>query len=332
MSQFTDYTHLLALLKQAYGLEFTAINPPQSGYRNLNYKLLTKTGAAYNLIIYKQEPEILQRIKQANYVSDHLSAAGFSTRATITAVNSQKLLVLNSGQAKRYACLYNFLPGETIPWEGYTQKHIKLLGQTLGALHHTLAKLKLPAGYTAARTELNNQLAQLEMYFKQSGVIKAMRIKLGLQLEGNLYPGLSHLLNSASLKQKPLALHLDFVRSNILFSGRGESLHISGILDFEKTAQGPVVLDLARSLAFLIVDCKYKPEVKVRKYFLQSGYVKRGGGSLPPESQLNAWLDYFWLYDFYKFLRHNPYESLRENEHYQRTVKKLLEQRLVVPV
>ena len=109
---------------------------------------------------------------------------------------------------------------------------------------------------------------------------------------------------------------MDFVRGNILFDGSD----ITGILDFEKTAMGHNFVDIARTLAFLMVDCKFKTVDKVVKYFLYSGYHKRGQmKDVGDKAILNQLIEMFLVYDFYKFLRHNPYESLHLNEHYVRT-------------
>ncbi len=127
---------------------------------------------------------------------------------------------------------------------------------------------------------------------------------------------------------------MDFVRGNILFKGS----KICGILDFEKAGYGIKLLDIARTLAFLLVDCKYKNEVKIRKYFLQSGYIKRGGADFNRRiintadkklDLLEELVNTFLIYDFYKFLRHNPYEFLHQNEHFIRTKKYLLERGVI---
>ncbi len=44
---------------------------------------------------------------------------------------------------------------------------------------------------------------------------------------------------------------------------------------------------------------------------------------------LEVLVDLFLFYDFYKFLRHNPYESLTDNEHFIRTKAILLRQGLI---
>ena len=147
----------------------------------------------------------------------------------------------------------------------------------------------------------------MEKYFADDGVHDAMAGKLGLAIFDvtRIRPALTESINLPAQ-----ALHMDFVRGNILFDGHDTSLKISGVLDFEKTAWGPIVFDIARTLAFLIVDCKYKDEANVRKYFLHSGYNKRGGNHFTPTPLLEVLVDFFLLHDFYKFLRHNPYDSL----------------------
>jgi Ser/Thr protein kinase RdoA (MazF antagonist) len=103
-----------------------------------------------------------------------------------------------------------------------------------------------------------------------------------------------------------------------------KSLVIGGILDFEKAAIGPTVLDLARTLAFLIVDCKYKPPHQIIRYFINSGYCKRGNQPLPDMKLLTTLVGMFLCLDLYQFLLHNPYESLEENEHFVRTKKMIV--------
>jgi hypothetical protein len=82
---------------------------------------------------------------------------------------------------------------------------------------------------------------------------------------------------------------------------------------------GSPLIDLARTYAFLLVDCP-KPEAKITKYFLNSGYIKYGESQLPllPNIFYNL-TNFFLIFDFYKFLSHNPYESLEQNYHFCRT-------------
>lgn len=311
---------------QKLGWEVIQVDQPQKGYRNQSYKLTTKDGDALNLIIYKQEEGIIARIKRANLISDALANRGYATREAKT-----PLLVVKAGEGKpRYACIYNYLPGETIPWEAYTQKHLKVMGEALSNMHKSILEIGSEyfnnAGYPDAVAELDILLGVMTCYFSEAGVISAMQKKLALRFSNRLsLEGFSKLLIQLRTETPASVLHLDFVRSNVLFTATTSGPKISGILDFEKAAYGPQIIDIARTLAFLIVDCKYKPEQKVRKYFLHSGYNKRGSQDLPNLRLLDNLLLFFWAHDFYKFLCHNPYESLAENEHYQRTIALLLE-------
>jgi Ser/Thr protein kinase RdoA (MazF antagonist) len=111
---------------------------------------------------------------------------------------------------------------------------------------------------------------------------------------------------------------------------QNQKAKISGILDFEKASWGPPIFDIARTLAFLIVDCKYKPEPKVRKYFLHSGYNKRGDSNFTHTKVFEQLVDFFLVHDFYKFLKHNPYETLEQNEHFVRTRDFLLKRNILI--
>jgi Ser/Thr protein kinase RdoA (MazF antagonist) len=188
---------------------------------------------------------------------------------------------------------------------------------------------------------IDENLALLErmlQYFLQPGVRKAMAQKLGIALDDGPFIAGRIMHEIARKESGAQALHMDFVRGNVLFSDewtgdqswialqdRWEPPFVSGIIDFEKAAWGLPVFDIARSLAFLLVDCKYKQPHKVVKYFVQSGYQKRGGQPLDTGGGghqlefLKPLVRFYLLHDFYKFLKHNPYESLPQNEHFVRT-------------
>src|SRR5262245_62165552 len=68
---------------QKYGLAYTRVLPPQKGYRNQSYPVVLADGTMANLILYKSESGILDKIKAANSVSDFLAGKGFPTRQTI---------------------------------------------------------------------------------------------------------------------------------------------------------------------------------------------------------------------------------------------------------
>ncbi|MEI6462783.1 MAG: hypothetical protein WCO33_03920 [bacterium] len=237
--------------------------------------------------------------------------------------------------------IFNYVLGSTIPWEGYEMNHLKLLGLAMSNLHFELKELdtKLTDGIEVQV----GQVYEMQKYFADRGVVKALEDKLSIKLNTNLE---KYIKLFEEIKKQPIqTIHLDLVRGNILFATKDEiknedskifltidnELFLTGILDFEKVALGPRILDIARTLAFLIVDCKYKEEGKIRKYFLESGYNKRGKMKLPEMKYLSDLMEYFWLYDFFKFLYYTPYESLLDNEHFKRTLKELMKRDLILP-
>ncbi len=347
---------ILQRVLAAYGLGAAKAGPPQKGYRNTSYCLTLPGGEQRNLIFYKSEPGMLERIRRTNAVSDFAAAAGLPARRS-----RGKIMELKSPSRTRYAALYTYLPGNTIAWEAYTKHHLKELGKHLGLLHTVLAAYpgrraahhgRLPA----VTDEYSAILARMEAYFQNPDVHQAMQQKLHLQPNSAAFKRCQTLLHACARMPGRQALHMDFVRGNILFEStaagsqgnankdespqrRGtesdktqrERPRITGILDFEKTAYGHPLVDLARTLAFLYVDCKYKTPAEVRRYFLRSGYLKRGGRQLPSATYplLEQLVSLFLLHDFYKFLRHNPYESLTQNEHFLRTKDILIARKLV---
>ncbi|HVI69244.1 MAG TPA: phosphotransferase [Magnetospirillaceae bacterium] len=304
---------VVARILDAYSVDFLAIAAAQKGYRNSSFAVKTAHGTL-NVILYKTEAGMAERIQRANFVGDFLAHRGLPARQTY----SSRIIRLRGTALTKYAAIYHYLPGDTIPWEAYTMKHIKALGEAMGKMHAVLRNFSgtLPG----ATDELKALHARMRRYFSDIHVSRAMWQKLSLIISKHTFDKLP-----VSLHLKNQALHLDFVRGNILFQGA----KITGILDFEKTARGPVEYDLARTLAFLFVDCKYKTEPKIRKYFLQSGYIKRGGGVIVDAGLLERLVSFFLLHDFYKFLRHNPYEALQRNEHFMRTRLVLLQRGLL---
>jgi Ser/Thr protein kinase RdoA (MazF antagonist) len=302
----------------AYGVNHNDVLPPQKGYRNTSYPITTTQGTI-NAILYKSEPGILPKIYNANRVGNFLASSGLPARRTF----DPRVIQLKAGQRVKYACLYTYLPGHTIPWEAYTKDHIKNLGASMSAMHAALAACDV-TGLPSVVDEQQAVHDRMHRYFSDANVLRALRSKLNLHLIPTDYTRLLGLCRSLPAQ----TLHMDFVRSNILFNGKA----ISGIIDFEKTAAGHPIFDVARTLAFLLVDCKYKEETKIRKYFLQSGYTKRGMVHLQKisvggQDLLELLVDFFLLHDFYKFLRHNPYEALPENEHFIRTKDLLIQRR-----
>lgn len=317
---------------QAYGLDYLSVLPPQKGYRNQSFPVVLANGTTVNLILYKSEPGILKKIKAANAVSDFLAAGGFPARSTV----SRRIIRLSLPDRKKYGALYKYLDGHTIPWEGYNQHHIKVLGKTMSDMHAALANFtsnNLPE----VADEYLGIASRMKQYFAEAPVQRALNQKLLLRINPEALYQFEQVLTGSKLLPGKQALHMDFVRSNILFSheplDNTLKVSISGILDFEKTAWGHPLFDIARTLAFLLVDCKYKTPAKIRKYFLGSGYIKRGEAVLSDKHMdiMEPLVSLFLFYDFYKFLRHNPYESLPDNEHFMRTAQLLISRHLVVP-
>lgn len=313
----------------AYGLTDVVLQAPEAGYRNTSFAAVRPDGgAAVNLIMYKHEPDIQQRVQRANRVGNYLAKQGLPARQTA----DPGILIMKTTTTTRYASLYYYLPGATIPWDAYTKHHIKLLGHAMGKMH--AATIRYVAD--AAPLVSDEYLAickRMKAYVAEPGVVAAMANKLRLApIDLGVFERFNQSITASSQLPGQRMLHMDLVRSNVLFAPatpgadlQDGPVQLTGILDFEKTAYGHPVYDLARTLAFLLVDCKYKPADKIEKYFVRSGYAKRGHGlipviSLPDGSDLfHELTTLFLLYDFYKFLRHNPYESLADNEHFMRT-------------
>lgn len=315
------YESVLTEVLLAYGIRPLKVHTCQKGYRNEIWPIELPDGTYINVTFFKREDGSLQRIRRADAVSEYLADRKMPTRRRL----DRRVLQLKSSQTTTLTSVYTYLPGTTIPWEAYTMDHLKLLGKTMSDMHALLAPMpneEIPSVYD----EYTAILRRMKRYFNNPLVTTAMRQKLGLEVDERCTDTSLALVENARPLPHQQALHMDFVRGNILFGGPSTPEHslgkvtLSGILDFEKTAWGHPVVDVARTLAFLLVDCKYKAPEKVYKYFLQSGYYKRGAVKTPFDAALlEEFIGLFLLYDFYKFLRHNPYESLADNEHYLRT-------------
>lgn len=337
-----------------YGINDADIRilPFQAGYRNNIVPVELKSKQKLALIFYKAEAGILKKIKTANYVSDYLALKNWPTRQVKTAKNHKQTIVQIAHKNKRfYCCLYNYLPGQTINWESYSKKHLKLLGQVLGYLHADLSEIEDRSMNLFDKEILNLEkiLKEMNTYFKQDEVLLALEQKLKIKINFKIFVQFEQLLSALSKIENQQVLHLDFVRGNILFDRqkitpnnqkfalvddgfqpKNQSLTISAVLDFEKTSVGPLILDLSRTLAFLLIDCKHKSEYEVKKLFLNAGYYKRGQQNLPDIHLLNITVAFYLFYDFYKFLKHNPYEFLEQNEHFVRTKDWLIRQKLLI--
>lgn len=315
------YESVLPKVLSTYGIGYLRVYDCQKGYRNEIWPVLASDGRMLNVTFFKRESGITDRIRCADAVSEYLAANGMPTRKRA----DSRILTLKNSAVTINIAVYNYLPGSTIPWEAYTMSHIKLLGMTMSNMHSLLSEMQannLPSVYD----EYCLIIERMKIYFAKLAIQNAIEQKLGFQIDIKRLDQYELLLKNHKGVPNQQALHMDFVRGNILFDNK----EISGILDFEKTALGHTVVDIARTLAFLLVDCKYKTADKVNKYFLYSGYQKRGHNKdIGDDIIRDQFVEMFLVYDLYKFLLHNPYESLHLNEHYVRT-KDILVKRGVI--
>ncbi len=326
------YRAVVPSVLAAYNINYRTINSAQKGYRNESYPVVLTDKRTINVLFYKREPGIPTRMKRADRVSQYLADAHFPVRIR----HDPRTLQLARAGQKTYVAIYNYLPGHTIPWEAYTKKHIKLLGWAMSDMHARLRDM--PAGQLSQHTviiELLSLLTRMQEYFDDPSVIGALSNKLQLTVETDYIDKLRQLVLLFEDSTNDQPLHMDMVRGNVLFHApQGDDywqigdVALSGVIDFEKASFGHPLFDIARTLAFLLVDCAVKDDLKIRRYFLASGYDKRGQASYNPHTVFNGvpyvkLLDgltsVFLLHDLYKFLRHTPYESLPSNHHYIRT-------------
>ena len=318
---------------KAFGYPNSSFSQSQSGYRNTSWPVMAD-GKQLNLILYKREAGITQIIDNARTAGTALAKAGLPARTPA----DERILKISSGKVTQLAGLYTYLPGTTIPWEAYTMDHLKLLGKTMGNMH-VAWKNTDQTGYPLITDQMEQLIGRMEQYFARHGVQRAMQQKLKLQIKDGLFTTFHAFMADCSHLPNQQLLHMDFVRGNVLFETDHKPPKLTGIIDFEKVAVGHPLFDVARTLAFLLVDCKYKQPDKIRKYFLESGYHKRSTADLRLMSikhngasaeVLETLIDFFLIHDLYKFMLHNPYEHLDQNEHYVRTRDLLQERQLVV--
>ena len=302
-----------------YKLEPVEFLEPQKGYRNKSFAFRASDGKWYNLILFKNEIGILDKIKNSNFISNYLAKRHLLVRSSVG-----KILKLKSKSTVRYVCLYNYLEGKTISWDSYTKKHLKNLGRYLALVHNNLYGIVLNKNLKFIKFDVlaKKQILSMQNYFIDINVVDSLKNKLKIKVDINKIKFNFESIGNIDYKESSV-IHLDFVRGNVLFDSEA---NVTGIIDFEKVCLGRYVVDIARTLAFLLVDCKYKKGDEIRKYFIHKGYVKKGGGFLSEYDLelLNTLVLYFLIYDFYKFLLHNPYEDLKKNEHFLKTLSILI--------
>lgn len=336
------YRLIVPAALEKYGLAYRAIRAVQKGYRNESYPIELENGEMVNLLFYKREPGILERILRADEVSEYSALGDLPVRTYY----DKRLLRIGTSRGEVYVRAYRYLSGQTIAWESYTKKHIKLLGWSMSDLHNRLRSLSV--NWSSEQTiavEADQLIGRMQRYLSDPAICAAMREKLDITFDVSELLTMRRLVLLCAQLPNQQVLHMDMVRGNVLFSQskQDDKWHIdnvalTGIIDFEKTAYGHPLFDAARTIAFLLVDCQNKNPEKIYHYFLYSGYNKRGATSLDMRKEfhghtyavlLEGLVRFFLLYDFYKFLRHTPYESLAGNHHYVRTRNILLDYAMI---
>jgi Ser/Thr protein kinase RdoA (MazF antagonist) len=335
------YRLVVPAILEKYGVAYRSIAMAQKGYRNESYPIELESGETVNLLFYKRELGILERIQRADQVSEYVADL-----LPVRTRYDKRLLRIETPRGEVYVQLYRYLSGRTIAWEAYTKKHVKLLGWAMSDLHDCLAPLRVE--WSTKQTivaELGQIIDRMQRYLSDSAVQGAFQTKLGLEIDIMQLVAMQKLVAFCDQLPGQQVLHMDMVRGNVLFAQskeddiwRMDNIALTGIIDFEKTAYGHPLFDIARTIAFLLVDCEGKSPEKIYEYFLYSGYNKRGNTSLDVRTVflgqsyatlLEGLVRLFLLYDFYKFLRYTPYESLEENHHYVRTRNILLDYAMI---
>ncbi len=316
-------TNLLNNLSNTYGLEFTQIiSHSEKGYRNKNLILKTESHN-YNLVIYKREESILRTIKNTNHFYEYLNSNNIPTRKVIRTKNKKDIIVLKSNNLNYYASLYSYIEGNTLPWEGWNKSHLKTIGYTLALIH----SFKTPEKLTYLNNVIDIEIEHLNImqtYFSNKDVSRALSTKLKLLVNKDYLESFYSTFTTLRSKKSVSLLHMDLVRGNVIWNNK----NLAGIIDGEKVCNGLPIFEVARTFSFLLVDCKYKSAKEVFKYFLVKGYLKER--KLFNGEFLQTLVDFYLIYDFYKFLKHSPYESLEKNEHFLRTRFILLKRKILI--
>lgn len=279
----------------------------------------------YNPNRYSNNNKI-QQIEDTYHTAKYLEDHGIPVRTAIKTKTGKHLVRINLGKTDqdiRTVGLYNYLPGKTLPWEAYTRRHIKSLGLCMARIHKTwesmnFQKLSIPRW----KTYLKKDSAKILDYFTRNQDTIAQKLRLQLNADKMM----TIVKNIQQLDENQI-VHYDFVRGNILFSDKkeDETYPITGIIDFEKTMIATPEVDIARTISFLLIDCKYKTDKQISQNFIKEGYIRMGNGRISRLDVINTLMIYFWVRDIWKFLSSNPYDSLSLNYHYQETKTRLLD-------
>lgn len=268
-------------------------------------------------------------------VTEYLNEKGFNSRRAIKNKNGDYItrITLDTSNVltnPRLLGVYDYIEGSTLEWDAYTRRHLRSAGMKMSQMHRLLKDYK---GNVEAVTQWDNYLktdsSRMLQYMNKNTehIINKLHLKFNITEAENLVS----LLHQDTTTKNQL-VHCDFVRGNILFSQKKlqNIYEITGILDFEKLLFGPIEADISRTMAFLLVDCRYKSSHEIEQYFLTEGYALLGKGASFSISQLNLYMIYYWLRDFWKFLECNPYEDLKKNYHFNKTTEILIEKGFLI--
>lgn len=296
-------------------------------------------GIFYNSNRYNSD-EDKKRLEQAYLVAEYLDNNGIPCRTPIRTKSQETLIKieLDNSVNKNYFGLYKYLPGKTVPWESYTRRHLRALGLYTSQIHKLLSDYNQKISHFQKwGSYLHKDSKKLLKYFtkNQNPIVS----KLGIDIN---YKKLNKIIEKLKNLQNEQIVHYDLVRGNILFSEEKQQLiyPITGILDFEKTMLANPIIDIARTYSFLLIDCKYKNDEEIKRYYFDQGYKqeepKKGKleidnipSKLDSETKFAQLVNYFWYRDLWKFLTSNPYESLDRNYHFRQTVDRLVQNRYV---
>lgn len=328
----------------------------KGGYRNLSIPVLIENKSKLNIILYKTTEKTLENIRQIHQIARVLHHHKFPCRYSI----DNKIYCTSNKSRKYYFAIYNYIEGNTKDWQMFTKRDLKHVGRLMAKMHmifkregeQSLAPAKLssskslPSSQTCFKRggELRCGISNIEdistrnirlinlmrKYFNDQNVLGAIQEKLKLKIDNEKlqelfnfvsdYRPLQSPLVTASPRKQVTILHMDFVRGNIIFKDK----KINGIIDFEKVAVGDIHFDLARTFAFFLVDLSHKTYQEIYEQFILKGYFSNIQIEIDHDLFENL-INFYLIYDFYKFLKHNPYEYLEENYHYRRTREILIQ-------
>ncbi|MCL2444542.1 phosphotransferase [Candidatus Saccharibacteria bacterium] len=353
-----------------YDITPLKIHPVQTGYRNKSYHIETSDDQNLNLIFYKSEPDILARIKRTDHLAQiahdqnlpvrHLADPRTLTLRSKSKTTYARLYHYLPGRTiawEMFSMKHIKLLGQAMSDLHLSLKDTRTIDLPLATdeLITQLAYMQKyftdPGVTSAISIKLHLQVLlkifpTLQKTLIETTKLPAQPIHLDLVRGNVLFMNIS----SASTRDTQFAtsyyagrrVFSDETRDDELEEWRRDecsaeasnwsigNIQLTGLIDFEKSALGPPILDLARTYAFLLADCAHKTEQQIHKYLIHSGYNKRGRSQIHPNPKLFTQLvNYFLIHDFYKFLAHNPYESLARNHHFLRTRDLLLARKVI---